>query len=573
MFSGAWRLPFRGRFGRPTRLTLEAGKELWYRSADCHALCSLGFTSSPDAPNAGAQGPSGEAPAPMSAFGRACLVCGGTHPAGMPCPDAVPAVGTVMDDKYELVRVLGEGGMGKVFEGRHRAIGRRVAVKFLLPESARNPDIVRRFENEARAAGRLEHENIAAVFDFGRTASGLPYLVMEYLVGEDCATLLQRSAPLSVAHAVGLLLQVCRGLDVAHRNGIVHRDLKPANLFVTKRADRTDLVKILDFGIAKLRSADAVGSTATGAAMGTVPYMSPEQARGQKDLDHRSDVYALGVILYELLSRRRPHEGESALQIIYRILTTRPVPLDSLRGGLPPAVVAVVHRALAFDPGDRFPSVVELAEALVPFSDRPVAPFRSEVHRAGIPVTAVAPASEFTPVGTSPPVSRTASAPGGSFALPGGGRGKRWAAGAAALVVMLSAGVAVLVAKRPPQGVVTAPPSGSSAAAWEPAGPQPRVPAGTLDPSTPPAFAPTAVAASAPAPMVPIAPVASIATSGESPSLRRPGAAARPTVARPGATPLGPQAPSAAVANDCDPNFYLDPQGEKHFKPYCFPSN
>ena len=531
----------------------------------------LGVTRSAEDQLPDMRDPGDEAPTSMSAMGP-CLLCGGAHPVGAPCPDSVPAVGSVMDDKYELVRLLGEGGMGKVLEGRHRAIGRRVAVKFLLPESARNPDIVRRFENEARAAGRLEHENIASVFDFGRTAGGLPYLVMEYLVGEDCAHLLQRSGSLPVGHAVGLLLQVCRGLDVAHRNGIVHRDLKPANLFVTKRADRTDLVKILDFGIAKLRSADAVGSTATGATMGTIPYMSPEQARGQKDIDHRSDVYALGVILYEFVSGRRPHEGDSALQIVHRILTTSPVPLDSVCGGLPPGLVAVVHRALAFEADDRFPSVVELAEALLPFADRPVAPFRSEALVVSANETALAPPGAFAPIGTSPPLSRTTSHVGGAFPQTGASRGQKWTIAAAALLVAASAAVA-LVASRHAPAVVTAAPPGPSKAAKELPGARPLgvagTPAATAQPAVPPAAIDTPAAPIAPATSV--SPIASAPLAAVHLPPRPQGAPARPAVSvRPGATPPAASAPSAAAGNDCDPNFYLDPQGEKHFKPYCF---
>jgi serine/threonine protein kinase len=166
--------------------------------------------------------------------GSTCPVCGTAHATAAPCPSGIDQrIGSVLDAKYEIVRVLGVGGMGKVYEGRHLQIGRRVAIKFMLPQFASQPEIVRRFENEARAAGGLEHENIAVVYDVGRTTDGARFLVMEYLQGEDCDHLLAREGPFPVARAVNILLQVCRGLDAAHHAGIVHRDLKPANLFLT----------------------------------------------------------------------------------------------------------------------------------------------------------------------------------------------------------------------------------------------------------------------------------------------------------------------------------------------------
>jgi serine/threonine-protein kinase len=274
--------------------------------------------------------------------------------------------GSVLENKYDLIRILGEGGMGKVYEARHRTIGRRVAVKFLLPQYAANRDVVRRFENEARTAGTLEHENVAAVLDFGQASDGAYYLVMEYLDGEDTERLLTREGQLPVPRAINIMLQVCRGLAAAHERTIIHRDLKPANLFLLRRADGAELVKILDFGIAKLRLAatDADGTAMTAGPIGTAYYMSPEQARGDKELDHRSDLYALGVILYELLAGQRPHDGDSVLQIIHRILTSTPAALDVVRPGLPKGLTQIVAKAMAFEPSQRFASAKELGAAL-----------------------------------------------------------------------------------------------------------------------------------------------------------------------------------------------------------------
>ncbi len=210
-----------------------------------------------------------------------------------------------------MVRLLGSGGMGEVYEAQHSSIGRRFAIKFLHPLLAGNSEVVARFQREAQAAGGLENENIAAVVDIGTADDGAPYLVMEYLEGEDLAHLLVRGGPLPVPRAAYIIIQACRGLAAAHSRGIVHRDLKPENLFICKRNDGSDLVKVLDFGIAKLHTGrPGTGLTQTGTTMGTPFYMSLEQARGAKEVDHRTDIYALGVILYEILSGTKPHPGE-----------------------------------------------------------------------------------------------------------------------------------------------------------------------------------------------------------------------------------------------------------------------
>ncbi|MES1166274.1 MAG: serine/threonine-protein kinase, partial [Verrucomicrobiota bacterium] len=282
-------------------------------------------------------------------------------------PDAAARVGAVVD-RYTLTRLIGRGGMGAVYEARHAALSRRFAIKFLLPELAARPDMLRRFENEAKAAGGLEHPNVAAVMDFGRANDGAPYIVMEFLQGEDCARLLKRSGPLPVARAANIVVQACRGLDVAHANGIVHRDLKPENLFVSDAGDGTDLVKVLDFGIAKLRVADAGVATGTGATFGTAFYMSPEQARGAADVDPRTDVWSLGVVLYELLAGQRPFAGDQFLQVGHQILSVAPRPLGDLRPALPARLIAAIDRAMAKELSARWPTVLAFADALSAFA-------------------------------------------------------------------------------------------------------------------------------------------------------------------------------------------------------------
>jgi serine/threonine protein kinase len=294
----------------------------------------------------------------------------------------VSRVDELLADKYRIIRFIGEGGMGTVYEAQHTVVGRRFAVKFLHSELAKEDEILERFRREARAAGALESENIAQVVDFGHAADGIPYIVMEFLVGEDLAQFLAREGPLPLARAVNIIIQACRGLDAAHAAGIIHRDLKPENLFVCRRGDGSDLIKILDFGIAKLALAGVDGEgasvTRTGSTMGTPFYMSPEQARGAKDVDHRVDVYGLGVILFEALSGQKPHPGDSYNAILYHILTQAPTPIATLRAGLPDDLTDILQRSLAFNPSDRPATVMALAQALSRHAGRQVTPLRSQ---------------------------------------------------------------------------------------------------------------------------------------------------------------------------------------------------
>jgi serine/threonine-protein kinase len=281
--------------------------------------------------------------------------------------------------KYRLVRCIGEGGMGEVYEAQHVTVGRRFALKFLQRHLAQYDDALERFRREARAAGALENEHFAGVLDFDTASDGTPFLVMEYLVGESVAELLRREGPLPVTRAVGIALQVCRGLKAAHDAGIIHRDLKPDNLFSLRRADGSELIKILDFGIAKLSSEESSPAlTRSGAMMGTPFYMAPEQARGEKLLDARVDVYALGVIPYELLSAEKPHPGDSHNAILAHILTEPVVPLERLRPNLPRTLTALVARTLSRSREDRPSSVGALARELAPFQGSELAPIQSQ---------------------------------------------------------------------------------------------------------------------------------------------------------------------------------------------------
>ncbi|HEY7371359.1 MAG TPA: serine/threonine-protein kinase, partial [Polyangia bacterium] len=307
-----------------------------------------------------------------------CALCRRGHDPEAPCSAIADAggggrVGEIVGERYELQRLLGAGGMGAVYEARHKLIGRRCAVKLLHPQYAGQASMLARFQREARAAASLENEHIAAVTDFGFAGDGVPFLVMERLEGEDLAALLAREGRLPVARAVALVAQACRGLAAAHANEIVHRDLKPANLFLTRRSDGGDLVKVLDFGIAKLLDGDETGAsiTGTGKLLGTACYMPPEQAKGDPDIDHRADIYALGAILYELLTATKAHPGTNYNAVLFHILTQQVVPLRAVRPDLPAGLERVVERAMAPGRAGRFARVTDLHDALAPFADAP----------------------------------------------------------------------------------------------------------------------------------------------------------------------------------------------------------
>jgi serine/threonine-protein kinase len=240
-------------------------------------------------------------------------------------------LGQTIAGKYQLRRLLGEGGMGAVYEGLHLEIGKRVAIKTISTQRAHVPELAARFKREARVASAIESENIVQVFDVGHDPQIGLYMVMEHLVGEDLATRLHRERRLDPMTALAIMAQALHGLERAHAAGIVHRDLKPANLFLVDRgAGRLPLVKILDFGISKFlrdeRAADTASVvTRAGAVMGTALYMSPEQAQGGALVDHRSDLWSIGAVLYEMLAGRTPHPLAQTYEgMIVRIVTTPP---------------------------------------------------------------------------------------------------------------------------------------------------------------------------------------------------------------------------------------------------------
>ncbi len=271
--------------------------------------------------------------------------------------------GAIVDAKYEVVRVLGAGGMGVVCEARHRTLGERVAIKVMLAATARSPEATARFLREARAAFAVRNEHVARVLDAGTGPTGDPYLVMELLDGQDLSRVVQERGPLSLADAVEYIVQACAALSAAHAMGIVHRDVKPANLFLTRRPGGAPLLKVLDFGIAKADEPTGAGLTETSVGMGTLPYMSPEQVKAARDVDARADVYSLGATLHELLTARRLIDAPSGAELIVQILHGESVPLRAYRPDAPAALEAVILRATRKSRDERFPSAHALAEA------------------------------------------------------------------------------------------------------------------------------------------------------------------------------------------------------------------
>jgi serine/threonine-protein kinase len=275
--------------------------------------------------------------------------------------------GQVLAGKYRVERVLGQGGMGVVVAAMHQQLEQRVALKFLLPE-VEDQDTRARFLREAKAAVRLKSEHVARVLDVGTLDVGSPYIVMEFLEGRDLAALLEEQGKLPLDAAVEYTLQACEAIAEAHAAGIVHRDLKPANLFLTRRNDSSPCVKVLDFGISKMATPESPhGVTQNAAMLGTPQYMSPEQLRSSRDVDMRSDIWAMGMILYELLTGAVAFHAETLPELCAAILTREPTPLLDLAPHLPPAIDAIVRRALEKDPARRYPTLAAFALDLAPF--------------------------------------------------------------------------------------------------------------------------------------------------------------------------------------------------------------
>jgi eukaryotic-like serine/threonine-protein kinase len=297
-------------------------------------------------------------------------------------PSADELLGTVVDGRYELLRVIGQGGMGTVYEVRHRALGKRFALKALRKDLARDAEIAARFIQEARTAAAVSHPGLVEITDFGRLETGQVYFVMELLEGESLAALLRRSGPLPAARALAIVRQLAHAVKAAHDASIVHRDLKPDNIHLG-RGDASDVVKVVDFGLAKVIGSSKL--TRAGVVFGTPHYMSPEQAAGES-VDHRADIYSLGIVMYEMFTGKVPFEADSYMGVLTKHLHATPAPPSSLGAAVEPlgALEDVILRCLQKRPDARYDDLSSLLSDLDERSRRP-----AKVARPVAPPTTV----------------------------------------------------------------------------------------------------------------------------------------------------------------------------------------
>jgi serine/threonine protein kinase len=454
-------------------------------------------------------------------------------------------VGRVLAEKYRIDRVLGRGGMGVVVEATHLALRDRVAIKFLAPEVPLSPEAIARFEREARATVRIKGEHVVRVLDVDRLDSGAPYVVMEYLEGEDLAARLRRTGPLPVEQAVDFVLQAGVAVAEAHAAGIVHRDLKPANLFCTRRNDGQALVKVLDFGISKFAEVAAgEHQTRTNALLGSPLYMSPEQLQNSKDVDRRSDLWALGVVLFELISGRTPFSGRSMVEVALQIASSPPPSLVELRRDVPPGLEHAIARCLTKDRDRRYSDLSELARALRPFASKAGAALVDRIvaiadpgGAASLALSATLPAtgSRDPETETAPPWSSQQQRARTTALL---GR----AVVAVVAVVVLLAVWSIVRARAPEAGLAAGAPSAST--------PHPGpAPEPKLAPEPEPRVEPSGSAA---------APASSASGSPPSPAIS----------SSTSATP-GPRVRAAPKAG-CTPPYTVDAEGRKLFKSECY---
>jgi serine/threonine-protein kinase len=493
------------------------------------------------------EGPPAAARPPGPPEGRS----GTAPPAAGPGTSFDALVGATLAGRYEIQRRIGEGGMGAVYEARHVVLGKRVAVKVLLEKFHERQELVARLLQEARLASAIGHENIVDVADFGTTDDGRSFIVMEFLEGESLADVVTRDAPLPVERCLRIGQQVASALSAAHDKGIVHRDVKPENVFLLRRGEQ-DFVKVMDFGVSKaVRSreegVDLLRLTRTGMVLGTPLYMSPEQARGDEDIDARADVWALGVMLYESLTGEVPFRARNYLGVISQVLTETVEPPSRLRPELaiPAAVEAVVMRAMEKDRGRRYQRMEDLKRDLDRLS-------------AGDPNVGLAPAEGAARDEADRAARRT---------------GPRWHLAAAALVVV-AAGLVVALGRGERRAAPTAGsgPVTARARATAPA-PAPRAappaPAAVARTAAAPPPAPPPAAVPAPDPRPPPAAHAPAEPAAGSPRARREapsrqkagpagrlrGAAALAAPAAPAPAPPPPSPPAAVPAEPAPQGF------------------
>jgi len=463
-------------------------------------------------------------------------------------------LGSTIGGKYQLQRLLGEGGMGSVYAAENTLTGKQVAIKCVQEGNARNPQISARLLREAKVAARIRHPNVVDVYDVLTDDNAL-YLVMEYLEGEPLSTLMARAeAPLG--YLIQLLIQAMRGTAAAHRAGIIHRDIKPDNIFLALEGDDAKVVpKVLDFGISKMLDAQDVALTAPGAVPGTILYMSKEQLSGAGDLDARVDIYAFGVLLYQMVTGRLPFEAETLPTLVFRIMSEPPPPLQQLRPDLPDGLRLAIETAMAKQREERPATLEALIAMLEPFTTVALRmPTPSTVDElAARPVVVAARALVDLPE-ASARRNKTAA----------------WTPWVVALVSLALVGGALWWRRSntaTPMSVV------------EPAAPEP--PALTDKASRDPRLDTTGTTAE-PSPVSPTMPREKPAQAFPSPLPTKqdePATSKEPRGHAPPNKPakssaVGHSKPQSATSTtprpNCNPNYYFDQQGEKHFKAECF---
>lgn len=469
------------------------------------------------------------------------------------------SVGDSIAGKYIVESVIGEGGMGVVVAARHVELDQRVAIKFLLPAIAEQELAAQRFRREARAAAKIRGEHVCRVLDVGSLEQGVPYMVMEYLDGCDLAQELTRRQRLPIDEVVDYVLQACEALAEAHAAGIVHRDLKPGNLFLAMAADGTRRIKVLDFGVSKFLIESGSGSpalTKTSSLVGSPIYMAPEQFDGSKRVDERTDIWALGIVLYELVTGTTPFEAETIAQLISAVLHAKPMPLAERGVYAPDGFEAVIERALSKQSADRWSSVSELATALVPYGpthaslrasrvSRLLPASSGRLSRPSVPATSRPPSlgpSATTVFDTDPNKPRSnprAPTPNGWEMTQKPTRSRAARVGLAALALLVPAGAAFWY-----QNTRTQEPAAPSLQAAEPPAP-PAVgePVETAKPS---------VAPEGSAPVAPQGEIAAPAAPSASATATTATTAAAPAAAAPAARPVwhAPSRPAAPKASE-----------------------
>jgi hypothetical protein len=484
-------------------------------------------------------------------------------PSGSTSPLAFP--GAILAGRYRLEEVVGHGGMGSVWRATHLGLGEQVAVKLVSAHFVRSPEALRRFDNEAKSAARIRSRHVPQVFDNGVLDDGTPFLVMELLHGESLAARVHRLGPIPLAETVSILEQCCRALGRAHSIGIVHRDIKPENVYLAQSVDDEGyVVKVLDFGIAKVASSvndDGRSSTRTGTLLGTPLYMSPEQARGLRSIDFRTDLYSLGLVTYTMLTGMLPFLGETLGDLLLQICAE---PLPALRAvapTLPPAVEDWFQRACARMPEDRYPSAQALVEGLRVAAG--ISLSRQHDSFGGktpgpLPYGAVAPPLGMPSV-TASGVGAVLAAPsttGGAYvAAPAPNRRSRWVLVTGVAILGLAAAPATMLVfggRSAPTGAISSPVAtvapatnvgaladAESRAALTPLGAEPAVSVSAAAPRPPaaPTVAETATAPSAP--RVPVRPAATVAPAAPPTPAIRPPTPVRPTPKPTGAIDLG----------------------------------